>query len=102
MANAKQPTPEQIPVLEELHEASVLRNLAYRFYLRVFTRALRAGVGPSVIARYARISPQAANSTRNRLKALPPDDDAPGTVDEVLERVKRDLPPRSKQPPKSK
>lgn len=93
MANAKQPTSAQVPALEELHEAAVLRNLAYSFYLRAFTRALRAGVGPSLIARYARISPQAANSTRNRLAAVPPEDDAPTSVDDVLTRLKQDPPP---------
>lgn len=93
MANAKQPTPDQVPVLDDLYEASLLRNLAYSLYLSAFTRALRAGVGPSVIARYAKISPQAANSTRNRLAAVPPDEDAPTTVDEVLRRLKDNPPP---------
>ncbi len=93
MAHAKQPTSEQIPVLEDLHEASLLRNLAYSLYLSTFTRALDAGAGPSLIARYAKITPQAANSTRNRLEAVPPDDDAPDTVDEVLRRLKESPPP---------
>lgn len=93
MANAKQPTSDQVPALEELHEAAVLRNLAYSFYLRAFTRALRAGVGPSLIARYARISPQAANSTKNRLASVPPEDDAPTSIDDVLNRLKKDPPP---------
>lgn len=93
MANAKQPTSAQVPALEELHEAAVLRNLAYSFYLRAFTRALRAGVGPSLIARYARISPQAANSTKNRLASVPPEDDAPTSIDDVFTRLKKDPPP---------
>ena len=87
MAREKKPTDDQLPVLEELSRAAALRSEAYRHYLSVFHRALKAGVGPSVIARYARISPQAANSTRNRLEATGDDADAPATVDDVLDRV---------------
>lgn len=87
MAREKKPTADQIPVLEDLRRAAALRTEAYRHYLSVFHRALEAGVGPSVIARYASISPQAANSTRNRLEATGDDTDAPATVDDVLNRA---------------
>lgn len=110
MANPKKPTPDQLPVLEALHTAAVLRTEAYRLYLSLFLKALKAGVGPSVIARYARITPQAANSTRNRLAAVPPDRDAPKDVDDVLGRLSQEKPPnyednghpKEKTPPKGR
>lgn len=87
MAREKKPSEDQLPLLEDLSRAAALRSEAYRYYLSVFQRALKAGVGPSVIARYARISPQAANSTKNRLAATDADVDAPATVEDVLDRV---------------
>jgi hypothetical protein len=90
MANEKQPTPEQRPLLEDLRRAAVLRSESYRLYLALFERVLRAGVGPSVIARYARITPQAAHSTRIRLAGTPLDKDAPETIADVLGRVDPD------------
>jgi hypothetical protein len=87
MAREKKPTAEQIPVLEDLRRAAALRNESYRHYLSAVNRALQADVEPSVIARYAGISPQAANSTRNRLEATGDDADAPATVDDVLKRA---------------
>lgn len=89
MANTAKPTAQQEPILEALAEAAVLRKESYRFYLSAFSAALRAGVGPSLIARYAHISPQAAVSMRMRLRDEPADEDAPGSVADVVKRVPR-------------
>lgn len=89
MANIAKPTHEQIPLLEELRQASILRTESYRLYLAAFAKVLNAGAGPSLIARYAGITPQAANSTRLRLTAKPPDPDAPATVNDVINRLPR-------------
>jgi hypothetical protein len=87
MANTAKPTREQERLLEELRQAATLRTESYRFYLAVFAQALNAGTGPSLIARYAGISPQAANSMRVRLTARPPDPDAPTTINDVIGRL---------------
>ncbi len=70
MAREKKPTADQIPVLEDLRRAAALRNEAYRHYLSVFHRALEAGVGPSVIARYASISPKRRTAREIGLRPL--------------------------------
>ena len=87
MANTAKPTAAQEPILEALHQAAILRRESYQLYLAAFSKALRAGVGPSLIARYAQISPQAAVSMRMRLRHEPPDRDAPKSVDDVIKRV---------------
>ncbi len=87
MANTAKPTAEQEPVLDALRQAAILRKESYRLYLAAFSKALHAGVGPSLIARYAQISPQAAVSMRMRLRDEPSDHDAPTSVDDVLKRV---------------
>jgi len=87
MANTAKPTAEQEPVLHALRQAAILRKESYRLYLSAFSAALHAGVGPSLIARYAQISPQAAVSMRLRLRDEPPDQDAPNSVDDVVKRV---------------
>lgn len=87
MANIAKPTPAQEPILEALHRAAVLRRESYQFYLATFHAALDAGVGPSLIARYAEISPQAAVSMRGRLRHEPPAQDAPDSVADVVRRV---------------
>lgn len=88
MARNAQPTDEQLPVLKELQRAAALRHEANRLYLAAFHRALNAGARPSIIARYAQISPQAANSMRIRLATNPPDSDAPATVNEAVRRAR--------------
>ena len=87
MANIAKPTPEQEPILEALHRAAVLRRESYQFYLATFHAALDAGAGPSLISRYAEISPQAAVSMRGRLRHEPPAQDAPESVADVVKRV---------------
>lgn len=84
-------TAEQREVLEELSRAATLRVEAQRYYLRKFWLALEAGVGTSVIGRYTGLSPQAANSAKNRLAVDGPDDDAPRTVRAVLKRSGYDI-----------
>ncbi len=87
-------TPEQEPILEALQRAAVLRKESYQLYLAAFYAALKAGAGPSLIARYADISPQAAVSMRGRLRKEPPAQDAPESVSEVMKRVPK---PRRKR-----
>ncbi len=88
MANTAKPNRAQESQLEELRLAAILRKESYRLYLAKFAEALDSGAGPSLIARYADISPQAANSMRVRLAATPPDLDAPGSVTDVFERLR--------------
>lgn len=83
-------TPEQLGALEDLNRAAKLRVEATRYYLLLFRRALDAGVGTSVLGRYVGLSPQAANSTKNRLALDGPDDDAPATIAEVVKRARLD------------
>lgn len=75
-------------MLEELNRAANLRREATRYYLLLFRRALDAGVGTSVIGRYVGLSPQAANSTKNKLAIDGPDDSAPATIQDVVERAR--------------
>lgn len=91
-------TAEQREVLEELSRAATLRSEAQRYYLRQFWLALEAGVGTSVIGRYTGLSPQAANSAKNRLAVDGLDDDAPRTVREVLKRAGYDISALKKRP----
>ncbi len=93
MANTAKPTRAQEPLLEGLRQASILRQESYRLYLSLFAQCLSLGVGPSLIARYAGISPQAANSMRVRLTSTPPDPDAPRSVTDVIGRLPADEPP---------
>lgn len=94
MANTAKATPEQEPILEALQRAAILRRESYQFYLATFHAALDAGAGPSLIARYAEISPQAAVSMRRRLRKEPPDKEAANTVADVVKRVPK---PRKKR-----
>lgn len=90
MARNARPTDDQLPLLKELAHVAALRQEINRLYLTVFHRALRAGTRPSVIARYARISPQAANSMRVRLESSPPDPDGPASIRDALQRAHGD------------
>ncbi|WP_396913367.1 hypothetical protein [Mycolicibacterium sp.] len=81
------PSPAELPLLEELERAAKLRHEINRLYLALLRRAFTAGTRPSIIARYAHISPQAANSMRVRLDETPLDHDAAATVDEALQRT---------------
>lgn len=94
MVRPKTPTPEQLPLLEQLQEAALLRNLAYRYYLAVFHRVVRAGIEPSLIARFTSTTIQSVVNTRNRLLAVPPDSEAPKDLDELLERLESGETPR--------
>jgi hypothetical protein len=88
MAREKKPTKAELPLLEDLRRAADLRSESYRLYLALFRKALKEGISPSVIARYAGVTPQAANSTKNRL-AGNSDRGAPKSVEEVFDRVER-------------
>lgn len=91
MALIKRPRPEHVPLLERLREAALVREEVSTLYRTLFIQAVRRGIRPAIIARYAGISPQAANSTRKRIvesgEARDGDQD-PGTVDDIVRRAK--------------
>jgi len=97
MAREKKPDDDQLPLLEALSQAATLRKEAYRLYLSLFRQALKLGIGPSVIARYAFITPQAANSTKNRLAETTKDRYAPASIEDVFERVRAGRRPRRRR-----
>jgi hypothetical protein len=98
MAREKlQPDDDHWSVLEALSQAATLRKEAYRLYLSLFRQALKLGIGPSLIARYAFITPQAANSTKNRLAETAKDRHAPTSIEDVFERVGAGRRPRGRR-----
>jgi hypothetical protein len=91
MALIKRPRPEHVPLLERLREAALVREEVSTLYRTLFIQAVRRGIRPAIIARYAGISPQAANSTRKRIVESADDGDRAGdpeTVDDIVQRAK--------------
>lgn len=97
MARMMYPDDEHLPLLEALSQAATLRREAYRLYLSLFRQALKLGIGPSLIARYAFITPQAANSTKNRLAETAKDRYAPTSIEDVFQRVSAGRRPRGRR-----